>query len=292
MANAHQAGLVLEGGGMRGLYTAGVLDYFAEKDLYFPYQIGVSAGACMAVSYLSRQKGRNRRVNTEFAGDPRYLSWRKFLRHRQELFGMDFIFDEIPRNLIPFDFQTFHASPEEFVIVVTDIETGQPVYYRKSEGFSDDELMKLLRASSSLPFFAPVVEYQGRKLMDGGIADPIPIRKAEADGCHGTVLILTRNMGYVKKKTRISWLLKRKFAQYPEFVNVMLNRHHHYNDTIRYIHEQEQAGSAFVIRPREPMKVGRTEQNREKLEHLYMQGYTDAQFYYPKLMEWLASKKQ
>lgn len=287
MANAQQTGLVLEGGGMRGMYTAGVLDYFAERDLYFPYQIGVSAGACMASSYLSRQIGRNRRVNIEYAGDPRYLSWRKFLRYRQELFGMDFIFSVIPRNLIPFDFQTFHASPEEFVIVTTDLETGQPVYYRKSGGFSDEDLMILLRASSSLPIFAPVVEYRGRKLMDGGIADPIPIRRAEADGCERTVLILTRNQGYVKKKTRLSWLVQRKFAQYPDFVNVVLTRHHHYNDTIRYIHEREREGAAFVICPRAPMRAGRTEQNRRKLEELYRQGYEDAQYYYPKLMEWM-----
>ena len=287
MANGQRIGLVLEGGAMRGMYTAGVLDYFAERDLYFPYVIGVSAGACMASSYLSRQIGRNRRVNLEFAGDPRYLSWRKFVRHRQELFGMDFIFHEIPRNLIPFDFRAFHESPEEFVIVTTDLETGQPVYYRKSEGLTDDDLLTLLKASSSLPIFAPVVEYRGRKLMDGGIADPIPIRQAEADGCSRTVLILTRNQGYVKKKTRLGWLVRRKFAAYPDFVNVVLTRHHHYNDTTRYIEERERAGAAFAIRPRAPMRTSRTEQNRTKLEQLYRQGYSDAEYYYPKLMEWI-----
>ncbi len=288
MPDADKIGLVLEGGGMRGLYTAGVLEYFAEKELYFPYLIGVSAGACMATSYLSRQQGRNRKVNIDFAGDSRYLSWRKFLRNRQELFGMDFIFDEIPRKLVPFDFQAFRSAPEEFVVVTTDIETGQPVYYRKTDGYPDDSMMKLLRASSSLPFFAPIVEFEGRKLMDGGIADPIPIRKAESDGHRRTVVILTRNQGYVKKKSRVGWLLERKFAAYPDFVKTMLNRHAHYNDTIGYIDRQQQSGSSFVIRPRDPIVVGRTEQNKRKLENLYAQGYQDAQYYYPKLKEWMA----
>lgn len=288
MQAADKVGLVLEGGGMRGLYTAGVLEYFAEKELYFPYQIGVSAGACMAVSYLSRQKGRNRKVNIDFAGDPRYLSWGKFLRHRQELFGMDFIFDEIPRSLVPFDFQAFHAAPEELVVGTTDLETGNPLYYKKNDGYPDEALMTLLRASSSLPFFAPIVEFGGRKLMDGGIADPIPIRKAESDGNERTVLILTRNQGYRKKKSRLRWLLERKFSVYPGFMEVMLNRHETYNETIDYIEQQERSGSAFVIRPQEPITVGRTEQNKQNLENLYLQGYKDAERIYPKLMDWIS----
>ena len=174
-----QAGLVLEGGGMRGLYTAGVLEYFMEKDLYFPYNIGVSAGACMAASYLSRQKGRNKRVNLDFVEDKRYISFSNFIRKR-EIFGMDFIFDEIPNRLVPFDMDTFRESPEEFVIVTTDCETGEAVYYDKTN--HGDDLVKLLRASSSLPFVASSVEYKGRHLLDGGIVDPIPIKKAQADG--------------------------------------------------------------------------------------------------------------
>lgn len=270
---------------MRGLYTAGVLDLFAERDLYFPYQIGVSAGACMAVSYLSRQRGRNKIVNIDFAGDPRYLSWRKFLRHRRELFGMDFIFEEIPMFLVPFDFQAFEESREEFVVAATDVETGEPAYFYKNRpGF---EALTLLRASSSLPFFAPIVEFQGKKLMDGGISDPIPIRKAEADGCSRTVLILTRNQGYVKSRNRLRWLLQRKFGAFPKFVEVMLNRHDIYNKTVAYAEEKERSGEAFIIRPREPIAVGRVEQNKAKLEQLYKQGYEDAKAIYPKLAPWL-----
>jgi predicted patatin/cPLA2 family phospholipase len=278
-------GLVLEGGGMRGLYTAGVLDFFAERGLYFPYQIGVSAGACMAVSYLSRQSGRNKTVNIDFAGDPRYLSWRKFLRHRRELFGMDFIFGEIPHSLVPFDFQAFEEVREEFVVGTTDVETGGPVYYSKSD--TDFDMLTLLRASSSLPFFAPIVEYKGRKLMDGGISDPIPIRRAEKDGYHRTVLILTRHKGYVKSRNRLRWLLEKKFGVYPKFVEVMLRRHEIYNETVAYVEEQERSGAAFVIRPSYPVTVGRVEQNKAKLELLYGQGYEDAKMMYPNLLQWL-----
>lgn len=277
-------GLVLEGGGMRGLYTAGVLEYFAEKQLYFPYQIGVSAGACMAVSYLSRQRGRNRAVNIAFAGDERYLSWKKFIRHRRELFGMDFIFDEIPNTLVPFDYEAFDQATEDFVVGTTDVSTGQPVYYKKGE--PDFDVLKLLRASSSLPFFAPIVEYEGRKLMDGGISDPIPIRRAEADGCSRTVLILTRNEGYLKSRSRLKWLLQRKFGEYPAFVETMLNRHRIYNETVAYIEQQARSGAAFVIRPRRPITVGRVEQSRPKLEALYRQGYEDAEAIYPDLIKW------
>ncbi|WP_370636348.1 patatin family protein [Cohnella sp. CFH 77786] len=280
-----RAGLVLEGGGMRGLYTAGVLEYFAERDLYFPYQIGVSAGACMAVSYLARQRGRNKAVNIGFAGDLRYLSWKKFLRHRRELFGMDFIFDEIPRSLVPFDFKRFEEAGEAFVVGTTDVETGLPAYYGKGEeGF---DLLTLLRASSSLPFLAPIVEYKGRKLMDGGITDPIPIRRAESEGCDRTVLILTRHKGYAKSRNRLGWLLRKKFGAYPKFVEAMLRRHETYNGTLSYIEERERAGAAFVIRPALPLKVGRVEQDKAKLESLYAQGYQDAKRAYPRLTEWL-----
>jgi len=287
MQTAEKAvGLVLEGGGMRGLYTAGVLECFAEKELYFPYQIGVSAGACMAVSYLSRQRGRNRTVNIEFAGDERYLSWRKFIRQRRELFGMDFIFDEIPNTLVPFDYEAFDRATEQFVVGTTDVETGQPAYYVKSD--PDFDVLTLLRASSSLPFFAPIIEYRGRKLLDGGISDPIPIRRAEADGCSRNVLILTRNEGYVKSRSRMKWLLERKFADYPAFVETMLKRHRVYNETLSYIEQQARSGSAFLIRPSLPLTVGRLEQSRPRLEQLYRQGYEDAETIYPNLIKWFS----
>ncbi|TJY44008.1 patatin family protein [Cohnella pontilimi] len=277
-------GLILEGGGMRGLYTAGVLEYFAERDLYFPYQIGVSAGACMAVSYLSRQRGRNKKVNIDFAGDSRYLSWRKLLI-RRELFGMDFIFGEIPNKLVPFDFKAFREAEEEMVVGTTDIETGEPLYFSKNK--QDPDMLTVLRASSSLPFFAPIVEYEGKKLMDGGISDPIPIRQAEKDGYRRNVLILTRNEGYVKSANRMRWLLRKGYGQYPNFIEVMLRRHEVYNETVAYVEQQAKDGSAFIIRPDLPLRVGRVEQNKTKLEQLYQQGYEEAKKMFPHLLNWL-----
>ncbi|XID92207.1 patatin family protein [Paenibacillaceae bacterium WGS1546] len=277
-------GLVLEGGGMRAAYTAGVLEAFAENELYFPYTIGVSAGACMAASYLSRQRGRNKKVNIDLASDPRYLSWKNWVKHRQ-LFGMDFIFDEIPRSLVPFDFDAFAAGREELVVGTTDCETGQAVYHYKSKpGF---DVLPALRASSSLPLVAPIVEYGGRLLMDGGIADPIPLRRAEGDGCARNVLVLTRNAGYRKKSTRFPWLLRRMYGKYPEFVNTMLGRHEVYNDTLAYIERREQEGAAFVIRPQAKLEVGRMETNPVKLQALYDQGHGDAMRLLPALRDWL-----
>jgi predicted patatin/cPLA2 family phospholipase len=277
-------GLVLEGGGMRGVYTAGVLEFFMDKNLFFPYVIGVSAGACNAASYLSRQKERNKRINIGFMGHPRYLSYRNLFRKRQ-LFDMDFIFNEIPAQHVPFDFDTYFSATERFVIVATDVETGEPVYFDK-EG-TQEEALAMLRASSSLPFVAPIVELRGKKLLDGGISDPIPLRKAQQDGCEKSVLVLTRNLGYRKSKSKFGWMAKNAYKQYPKLVEKMLTRYEIYNETLQYIEQQEKEGKIFVIRPTEPLQVGRIEKNPQKLAALYNQGYKDADRVYGEMMEFL-----
>lgn len=277
-------GLVLEGGGMRAVYTAGVLECLMEHDLYFPYIIGVSAGACMGASYLSRQAGRNRIVNVDYVSDPRYISWGNLIKKR-EIFGMDFIFDEIPNQLVPFDYQAYEDSKERYVIGTTDCETGESVYYEKGDtGF---DLLKILRASSSLPFIARIVEFGGRKLLDGGLADPIPIRKAERDGYGRNVLILTRNESYRKSPNRMGWLVRRAYRKFPKLVETMLLRHDVYNETLGYIKEREREGAAFVIRPTETLSVGRMERDPEKLGALYKQGYEDAKRQLPELKRWM-----
>ncbi|WP_162595842.1 patatin family protein [Bacillus sp. CGMCC 1.16541] len=278
----NSTGLVLEGGGMRGIYTAGVLDYFMEQDFYFPYVIGVSAGACQASSYLSRQHGRNRKVNIDFINDPRYLSFRNYLRNR-EMFGMDFVFNEIPTSLVPFDFDTFRNRKEKFVIGTTDCITGEPVYY---DDYKED-VLTIIRASSSLPFVAPIVEYDGRKLLDGGISDPIPLKKSEQDGNTRNVVVLTRNREYRKKKSSMFWLAKRSYRQYKGLLHAMENRYARYNETLDYIEEQEKQGNVFVIRPQLPLQVGRMEKNPLKLEALYEQGYKEAQAQHEALTKWL-----
>ena len=265
------AGLVLEGGGMRGLYTAGVLEYFMEQDLYLPYVIGVSAGACMAASYLSRQKGRNKKVNLGYIEDKRYLSFRNFIKKR-ELFGMDFIFDEIPNQLVPFDMDTFKQNTEEFVIVTTDCETGDPVYFNREDQAAD--LVTLLRASSSLPFVASSVEYKSRHLLDGGISDPIPLKKAEQAGFEKNVIILTKPAGYFKRPSKMSSIIK--YKKHPRINDLLKERYKHYNKTLEYVHRQEQLGNVFVMRPSVDLPVGRAERKKERLEELYELGWSDA----------------
>ncbi|MDM5198491.1 patatin family protein [Fictibacillus enclensis] len=281
-------GLVLEGGGMRGVYTAGVLDFFMDKELYFPYIIGVSAGACNATSYLSRQRGRNRVVNIDFVRHPQYISYKNWLLRGKGLFGMDLIFDEIPNIHVPFDFKRFKEAKERFVIGTTDSETGEPVYFEKAD--HEKEILTVLRASASLPFMAPVIEYQGNKLFDGGVADPVPILKARKDGNLSNVILLTQNEGYRKSKTRMEWLAKRIYSRHPGMAEVLLKRYKHYNETMEYIEDLEKKNEVFVIRPKEKMEVGRAERNPVKLNALYERGVEDAMNMYDQLVEWLSEK--
>lgn len=268
----NDTGLILEGGGMRGLYTAGVLEYFAQHDIHFPYIIGVSAGACMAASYLSEQQGRNRSVSIDFVNDKRYLSFSNFIR-KGELFGMDFIFDEIPNNIVPLDVKKIINGPDEFVVVTTNCETGEPMYFYK-EDYDEKTLGKLLRASSSIPFFADAVEHEGRYMLDGGIVDPLPIIKAESDGYVKNVVVLTKPKGYYKKQSRMSTMIN--YKKYPKVDERMKVRYKHYNERLDYIFEQEKTGNIIVIAPSEDSGVGRTTRNKEKLENLYELGYKDA----------------
>ncbi|MBU8771165.1 patatin-like phospholipase family protein [Cytobacillus oceanisediminis] len=268
-----EAGLVLEGGGMRGVYTAGVLEYFLEQDLSFPYVIGVSAGACNAASYLSKQKGRNRIVNVDYITDPRYISWRNYFKSRQ-FFGMDFIFDEIPNKLVPFHYDEFYKNESEFVIGTTDCHTGKPVYFSKKDYGKD--MLKVLKASSSLPFIAPEVDFNSRVLLDGGISDPIPIKKAQQDGLKKNIVILTRNRGYSKKPSKFTFMVKRKYPHYAGLQKALAERFWTYNETLRYVEQEEKNGTVLVIQPQEPLTVGRMERNPQKLEKLYLQGYEDA----------------
>lgn len=282
----NEVGLVLEGGGMRGVYTAGVLEYFLEQELFFPYVIGVSAGACNAASYLSKQKGRNKTVTIEYASDPRYISWNNFFKNRQ-FFGMDFIFDEIPNKHVPFHYDVFFNSPSEFVIGTTDCHTGEPVYFKKQDYGKD--MLTVIRASSSLPFIAPEIKYKNNLLLDGGISDPIPIKKAQQDGFKKNIVILTRNEGYEKKPSRFHFLVNRKYPEYKGLQHSLRNRYHVYNETIAYVDEEEKSGNVFVIRPQKPLKVGRMERDPARLEELYNQGYEDAKASLASLIDFIKS---
>lgn len=279
-------GLVLEGGGMRGLYTAGILDFFLEKNLHLPYVIGVSAGACHAASYISRQIGRNKKVNIGYIRDPRYISYRNLIKTKS-LFGMDFVFNEIPNRLEPFDYKTFYQSNQAYFIGTSDCVSGLPIYFDAKKS-TPDIILKALMASSSLPFVSPTVGIEGKVLLDGGIVDPIPVRKSIEAGNTKHVIILTRNREYRKQPFRSKWLANRFYSNYPELIKAMLKRHEVYNGTLELIEELERSGKAFVLRPSEPLQVGRLERNPEKLLHLYQLGFKDAENCFTQLRDFLA----
>lgn len=280
-------GLVLEGGGMRGLYTAGVLDYFMEEELYLPYVIGVSAGACHGSSYLSKQQGRSKRANINYVNDSRYLSYKNLFKG-ESLFGMDFMFDTIPKKLEPFDFETFFNYEGRYIVGTTDCQTGKVRYFDRSDCDSNDDILDIVRASSSLPFISPIVEFKGCELLDGGLAAPIPIRKSVADGNDKHIVILTRSPGYRKDRFKFKWLAKLFYSDYPKIVEVLIERHQIYNQTLDYIKSLESAGDIFLIQPSRPLDVKRIERDKDKLERLYQQGYQDCKEIFGSLKEWLS----
>ncbi|MBM7634108.1 patatin-like phospholipase family protein [Geomicrobium sediminis] len=277
--------LLLEGGGSRGVYTSGVLRYFMENNVQFPYVIGVSAGACSGSSYISNQIDRNHTVNVTYASHPEYLSLRNYVKNRQ-LFGMDFLFDRLPNELVPFNFGAYEDSSQEFVIVTTDVSTGEAVYYRKSH-FPKD-VLTLLRASSSLPLVAPAVSFQDRLLMDGGIVDPIPIAKSIQDGNKKHVVILTQKRGYFKKRQSFLWYIKSKYKHYPHLLRAIEKRHDVYNQSLQQLKTEEEKGNVLVISPSRDLDIGRVEKSVTKLQSVYDLGLKDAKGLHKKLEDFIA----
>ncbi|MDR0683847.1 MAG: patatin family protein [Spirochaetaceae bacterium] len=266
-------GLVLEGGGLRGNYTAGVLDAFLDKRILFPYVIGVSAGSGMGCSYVSGQRGRNLEILRRFHGDPRYLSFRNFIT-TGSLFGMDFVFHKIPNRLIPFDWKSFVDSPARFTAVCTDCETGRAVYFEKTPELAAEDFYTTLEASSSMPYVSPMVVYKGRKYLDGAISDAIPLKKAVSEGFARNVVVLTNPAGYRKKREPhppdgLLYFGRKKL------IEALKTRVERYNESLEHAEAEEQAGRVIIIRPGKDLKVSRVEKNREKLERLYALGYQD-----------------
>ncbi|MDP4125530.1 MAG: patatin family protein [Bacillota bacterium] len=280
----YNVGLVLEGGGMRGLYTCGVLEYFMENNLYFNYVVGVSAGACNAASYVSKQLGRNEKVIINFVKDWRYMSLRNLILNKS-YFGMDFIFDDIPNKHVFFDFKTFQNSPCNFLIGATDCKTGKPIYFSKEDL---GEKFQALRASASLPMISPIVNYKGHELLDGGISDSIPIKKSLDDGNTKNIIVLTRNKDYRKSPKKLNGLLKLKYKNYPLLLETMTNRYKNYNKTLEYIEQLEEENKAIVIRPLRKLEVGRLEKDPKKLYALLRSGYDDTKNSYEKIMAFIS----
>lgn len=269
-----KTGLVLEGGGMRGVYTSGVHEYLLEKNIYYPYVIGVSAGASNSCNYVSRQKGRGRRTNLDYLKNWRYMGLRSLLC-TGSYFGLDFIFGEIPTRLDRFDFDTFYQSAGVFRIGATNCITGRTDYFDKQEITAGLEHIK---ASCSLPLISPIVKINGIPYLDGGIADPIPVRQALHDGCEHVVVVLTQPQGYRKTATgnKMNRLYQTVFRKYPELVKSLAVRNEHYNETVAFVEELERQGRATIIRPDGSLRLKRFEKDVKVLGALFDQGYRDA----------------
>lgn len=286
MSSASRVGLVLEGGGMRGAYTAGVLDAFLDHDVVIDYVIGVSAGANAGSDYLVGQRERNYRVFVELVPDRRYAGFANLLRERS-WFGMRFLFETLPDELAPFDYEALRRSPRTLVVVATDCATGQPRYFRHHNYDPRWFIRTVHRASSSLPGLSPPVEIEGRRYLDGGVSDPIPIDRAICDGNPRNVVVLTRNKGYRKSVGRPGLLSRLALARYPGIRRALGGRGVKYNTSLDRVEALERTGEAFVLRPLAPLVVGRMERDAAKLDALYRQGYRETLERLPSLRAWL-----
>ncbi len=269
-----RTGLVMEGGAMRGMFTAGVCDVLMENHISFDGAIGVSAGAAFGCNYKSNQPGRVIRYNIRFCDDKRYCSLRSLIK-TGDLFGADFCYHEIPDKLDPFDKETYNKSYMRFFAVCTDVNTGQPVYKLLKK--ADDEMNDYIRASASMPVVSRPVNVDGRTMLDGGISDPIPLRYFEELGYDKNVVILTQPKGYVKQKMKAFRLMELLMGKYPRICEALERRHILYNDTVKYINDRERSGRVFVIRPEAPLGISRTERDPMKLRNVYNAGRAAAE---------------
>ena len=264
-------GLVLEGGGLRGLYTVGVLDIFMDNDIRVDGIIGVSAGALFGVNYPSKQRGRGLRYNLRFAKDPRYMSFRSLIK-TGNIVGKEFAYYEVPFKLDVFDEEAFEKSGVDFYAVVTNVETGKPEYIKVD---NLREQMEVFRATSSMPIVSKIVEVDGKKYLDGGCSDSIPVKKCLEMGYDKVVVVLTRPLEYRKKSEngRLNAFLYRK---YPEFVKTLNNRPNDYNKTVEEIIELEKQGKIFVIRPSMTVPIKRIEHDPVVMQRMYDLGVEDS----------------
>jgi len=262
-------GLVLEGGAMRGLFTAGVMDVLMENGIRFDGAVGVSAGAAFGCNYKSGQIGRVLRYNTRFCNDKRYSGIGCLIKEGS-IFSTSFCYGEVPLKYDIFDFEAYKSNPMDFYVVATDVETGKAVYH-KYVG-NEDSGFDWIRASASMPLVSTIVEINGQKLLDGGIADSIPVKFFESQGYEKNIAVLTQPRNYTKSKNSLLPLIKVKYRKYPEFVKAVAERHVMYNDTLEYIREREMAGTLFVIAPDKDLPVGKIEKDAEKLNEAYSIG--------------------
>lgn len=264
-----RSGLVLEGGGMRGVFTCGVLDNFMERGIRFPYTIGVSAGACNGLSYMSGQRGRAKYSNINLLEKYKYIGWKHLLKKRN-IMDFDLLFQEFPEHILPYDYDTYFHTPERYVMVTTNCLTGEANYFEEKQ--SKERVIDIVRASSSLPFVCPISYVDRIPMLDGGIVDSIPLAHAREDGYTHNVVVLTRNRGYRKEiqGTKVPSFIYRKYPLLREAIN---RRSVVYNEQLEFVERLEDEGEIIVIRPQMPIVVDRIERDIKKLTALYEEGY-------------------
>lgn len=272
MFNTEKIGLVLEGGGMRGVFTCGVLDYFLDAGVSFPYVVGVSAGACNGLSFMSHQRGRARTTNIEILRDYQYIGFR-FLPRQHSILDQKLLFEELPSSLLPYDYDAYRKNPAYFEMVTTDCLTGQACYLH--EPSNADRLVKIARASSSLPYVCPVVFVDRIPMLDGGIVDSIPVLRAQSKGYEKNVVVLTRNRGYRKTEKDIK-VPRFIYNRFPHLREALSHRCACYNEQLQLVEDLEDSGAIIAIRPQRPLVVGRMERNINRLIALYEEGYSCA----------------
>lgn len=265
--------LVLEGGGLRGVFTCGVLDYFMDNGIRFPFTIGVSAGACNGLSYMSGQRGRAKASNIDLMDKYHYVGF-KYLFTQKCIMDFKLLFEEFPEKIIPYDYDAYFSNPDRFVMVTTNCITGKAEYFE--EKTSSERVMDIVRASSSLPFVSPISYVDGIPMLDGGIADSIPVEYTMSQGYEKLVVVLTRNRGYRKKAGSMP-LAKAVYRKYPALQKALSERNAIYNRTMDLIERLEDEGRITVIRPLKPVDVSRMEKDTDKLRALYQEGYDIAE---------------
>ena len=283
-----KTGLIMEGGAMRGMFTAGVLDVLMENGLVTDGAIGVSAGAVFGCNYKSHQIGRVIRYNTEYCNDKRYASFKNLVK-TGNLYSEQFCYHEVPEKLDPFDEAAFAASPMDFFVVCTDVKTGEPIYHKCRKGDAEDVLW--MEASASMPLAAKIVKIGHYGLLDGGVADSIPVRFFESIGYKRNLIILTQPKGYIKKKNKFLPAIRAKYFRYPAFVEAVADRHERYNETLSYISMLEQASKDYVIRPPIPLEIGAMERDPAQLRRVYETGRAVAQIQVEKIRDFLNAVK-
>ncbi len=270
-----KTGLVLEGGALRTIYSSGVCDGLLEGDVMADYVVGVSAGIAYGVSYVSRQKGRNLEIMEKYVRDRRYMGVGNLLRRDNRCyFGLQFVYEEIPERLIPFDYDAFAEFPGEVEAVVTNLETGKAEYYPVAKRSRD---FYLLEASCAMPLMFPIFTIDGKPCMDGGAADAIPYRRAFDQGCDRAIVVLTRPRDYVRQPEKLQPLVDLAYRKYPNFCETMRRRAETYNRDREELFRREKEGSVLVIAPETTRGVSRIERDTEKLRALWEDGFRDAQ---------------